>query len=90
MRHGLLLVPKLLLFVGGLMKLGLELLVRPSTESLFQESAGRAAFRTDEASGFDAGGTTRSDDEFDRFHAAPPTLTVSLIEPSCNGCSMTE
>ena len=75
MRRGLLLVPKLLLFVGGLMKLGLELLVRLSTESLFQESARLPAFRAAIAFCFNARGSVWGDDEFD-LHAAPPTLTL--------------
>ena len=71
-----------------LMKLGRQLLRLSLPEHLFQELARLLALGTGEAFGFDFGFALRRNNHFDGFHETPPTLIVSLIDPSASGCSV--
>lgn len=59
-------------------------------ECLFQKAARFFALRACKTVRLDAGRTVGSDDDIDRFQAAPPTFKVSLTLPSTSGCSITE
>ena len=59
-------------------------------ERLFDELAGLNAISACEALGFDRAIAFAVDDDFYFLQAAPPTLTVSLIEPLSSFCSITE
>ena len=60
-------------------------------ESLFDELAGLDALTAGEALGFDRAVAFGVDGDFNSFiQAAPPTLTVSLMEPLSSFCSTTE
>lgn len=58
-------------------------------QGVFNELARVAALGACEAFRFDAGLAIWRNDDFDGFQIAPPTFTVSLIEPSASGCSVT-
>jgi len=60
------------------------------TEGCLQKTTGLTARAAGEAFGFNAGFTIGSDEDFDCFHASPPSSMVSLIEPSARACSVTE
>ena len=79
-----------LLLNGLLMKLSGQLFAGPLTKCLFDELTGRSAFTADKAPGLDLRLPRRRNDDFDGLaHAAPPTVTVNLIEPSASDCSVT-
>ena len=79
-----------LLLTGLLMKLSRQLFLSSLTQCLFDELTGRPAFTADKAPGLDLGLSRRRNDDFDGLaHAAPPTETVNLIEPSASDCSVT-
>jgi len=57
---------------------------------LFDELTGLTAFAADKAFGLDLRLPCGRDDDFDDLaHAAPPTVTVNLMEPSTSDCSVT-
>ena len=79
-----------LLLTGLLMKLSRQLFLSSLTQCLFDELTGLTAFTADEAPGLYLRLSRRRDDDFDGLaHAAPPTVTVNLIEPSARLCSVT-
>ena len=79
-----------LLLTGLLMKLSRQLFLSSLTQCLFDELTGRPAFAADEAPGLDLRLPRRRDDDLDGLaHAAPPTCTVNLMDPSASDCSVT-
>ena len=61
-----------------------------STKGLLDKLAGLDTFASSKAFSFDFALALGVDDDFNAFaHAAPPTLTVNLIEPLSSLCSVT-
>lgn len=72
------------------MELRFEMLALSRAKCLFDKPASVLAFTADESVRFHAALTVGRHDYLDRFQDAPPTLTVSLMEPSSSDCSVTE
>ena len=74
----------------GAVEIGRQLFGLDRAQCLFKKAARFFALRSSKTVRLDARRTVGSDDDIDRFQAAPPTLTVSLTLPSTSGCSITE
>ena len=59
-------------------------------QSLFQKPARLLTLATGKAFGLNPGRTVGRDNQFDGFQDTPPVLMVTLMEPSCSDCSVTE
>ena len=79
-----------LLMTCRLMKFSRQLFAGALTKCLFNELTSLATFTACKTLGLDLRLSRRRDDDFDGLaHAAPPTETVNLIEPSASDCSVT-
>ena len=72
----------LVLACSGLIELCRELFTAPATETPLQEFACALAVCAGKTFRFNSGTPSCADGDFNRVHPAPPTWTVSLIEPA--------
>jgi hypothetical protein len=82
-------LPEVLAGLLDLVELRGRRLVRARPEGLFDEPVGVAARAAGEALRPDRRLTGGADGDLDRLHAPPPTVIVSLTEPSARACSAT-
>ncbi len=80
---------------SGSKELGRRPPVGRLTKGLFDKPAGSQTLAAGKTFGLDLRSPLRVDNDFDRFRCndfqtAPPTLTVSLMEPLSSRCSITE
>ena len=83
----LVLLALMLLECSRLIEFARELLVDGLAQCSFEKLAGVATFCAGKAFGFNLRFTRRRHNDFD-LHATPPTLIVSLTEPSESRCSV--
>lgn len=72
------------------MKLRFERLALSRAKSVFEEPTRILALSANESIRLQFAFAVFGDNNHDRFQESPPTLRVSLMDPSSSGCSVTE